>query len=109
MWRGGLGLVLRLHAYNCTVVKLNIPYYSGPVSTSEDTARILIARRDSVPTLLRFFEDIYRRDRTPHLYTVGGRSRRISRTDWTDLILDKSVRILLQNDFESFLAAAELV
>jgi len=95
-------LALRLHFYDCTVVILNVPHYAGPASTSEDSARILITRRDSVPALLRLFEDLFRRDRMPHLHTIGGRPRRVSHTDWSNLTLDESVRVLLQNDFESF-------
>lgn len=100
-WHEG-PLALRLHVYNCTIVVLNVSYHSGPASADEQTRGILISRRDSVPTVLRLFEDIYRKDHTPHLYTLNGRPRRVARIDWADLTLDSNVKVLLQNDFESF-------
>jgi hypothetical protein len=95
-------LALRLHVYNLTVVTLNVSYHAGPGSPGETTARLLIARRDSVPALLRLFEDLYQRDRTPHLHTAGDRPRRIPRVAWSDLVISADVSSLLKSDFESF-------
>src|SRR5580700_5031967 len=88
-------LALRLHVYNITVVTLNVSYHSGPGSPGETTARVLVARRDSIPALLRLFEDLYRRDRAPHLYTVGGKSRRVPAVEWNDLVIDANITGLL--------------
>ncbi len=95
-------LALRLHVYDCTVVLLNVPYIAGPASTGESAARVLLARREDVPTLLRLFGDIFRRESTPHLFTIGSRPSRISRGGWNDLVLGENVLSLLKNDFESF-------
>lgn len=95
-------LALRLHRFDINIVILNVSYHSGPGSSGESTARLLVARRDSVTPLLRLFEDIYHRERTPRLYTVGGGSRRVAPVQWNDLIIDANITNLLKNDFETF-------
>jgi len=95
-------LALNLHVYNITIVTLNVSYHSGPGSPEEMMARLLVARRDSIPAMLRLFEDLYRRDRTPRLCMIGGESRRVPAVAWTDLVIDPSITKLLVSDFESF-------
>ena len=95
-------LAVRLHFFDITVVLLNVSYHSGPGSAGETTARVLVARRESIPALLRLFEDLYRRDRTPRLCMIGGESRRVPAVAWTDLVIDPSITKLLVSDFESF-------
>lgn len=95
-------LALDLHVHNITVVTLNVSYHAGPGSPGETTARLLVARRDSMPALLRLLEDLYQRDRTPRLYTAGDRPKRISRMEWSDLVLSANVSSLLKSDFEAF-------
>ena len=95
-------LALRLHVYNCTVVVMNVPHYEGPTSGSESIAQILVARRDSISALRVLFEDIYRVDHHLRIFTTGGRSRRVLKLDWADLVIDQNVRTLLAEDFETF-------
>jgi hypothetical protein len=100
-WREG-PLAVRLHMYDCIVVILNVPYHSGPASTSETCASVLVTRRDSISRLQQLFEDLYKRPRTLSLHTIGGRPRRVRRVEWSDLVIHFNVRTLLKNDFESF-------
>ena len=104
---GDCPLALRLYVYDCTVITMNVAYHSGPVSPDETTGRLLIARRDCVSKVVRLIEDLYRRDRTPHLHTVNGRLRRVPSVEWDDLIIDANVTNLLKNDFETFWERAE--
>lgn len=99
---GECPLALRLHVYNCTIVILNVHYHDGPASTSESEARLLVARRDELSKIMQLLEDLCRRNRAPNLHTIGSGPRRASRVKWSDLVIDQSVRTLLQNDFESF-------
>ena len=95
-------LALRLHVYDCTVVVLNVQHHCGPTSSFESAIRLLVARRDEIPKLVRLFEDLSQRDRSLYLHTIGGRSRRVPRVEWNDLVVDLNVTTLLKNDFESF-------
>src|SRR6185437_15622421 len=74
----------------------------GPASAGESAARVLLGRRDDVPAILRLFEDIFSRDKAPHLFTIGSGPRRISRVAWDDLVLDETVCALRKSDVESF-------
>ena len=95
-------VAMRLHRISSPVIALNLHYHSGPGSDVASVANLLITRRESADEVVRLVEDLDRRDGQPRLYVLGGRTRRVERCDWEQLVLDQSALSLLKNDFESF-------
>jgi hypothetical protein len=95
-------VAMRLHRITSPVIALNLHYHSGPGSDVASVANLLITRRESADEVVRLVEDLDRRDSQPRLYVLGGRTRRVERCDWEQLVLEQSALSLLKDDFESF-------
>ncbi len=95
-------LAIRLHILDCTIVLLNIAHCTDLTTSDETTSRLLIARRDATPKLVRLFDDLFKRDQTLYLHTIGGKSRRVARLPWEDIVIGDSVKTLLKEDLHSF-------
>ena len=95
-------VALTLHSIPDPIVALNLYYQPGPDADAETEARLLIVSRRSVMQVIRLLELLDARDTTPTLTVHRSEPRKIIHCDWDDLVLDESVRSLLQKDFESF-------
>lgn len=100
-WRG-CPIALRFHLAGIVMVAINIPYYDGPATTHESTARVVVARRDCAPQAIGLVQQIVRRDHQPRIVIQDGPAQRIIPCSWDDLVLDPSVLSLVRDDFESF-------
>ncbi|WP_109487985.1 AAA family ATPase [Occallatibacter savannae] len=93
---------LSLRSIPDPIVALNLFYQPGPDANAETEARLLIVSRRSLEHVIRLLELLDARDTTPTLTPLRSEPRKIIPCDWEDLVLNESVRSLLQKDFESF-------
>jgi hypothetical protein len=84
------------------VIAMSVSYHAGPDSVSENTAQILVFRREAAAQVLRLLEVLNKSDGEPKLHTHNSIAQRIQRCKWDQLVLDPSIVSLLKDDSESF-------
>jgi hypothetical protein len=99
---GDSPLALRFHLHGTVIIAINVPYFTGPGTSQESIARLIVARRDAVAEVMKQVEFIARRDSQPRICVQDGPTRRIANCNWDDLVLDQNVLKLVRDDFESF-------
>jgi len=84
------------------LIAMAVSYHAGPGSDRENTAQILVIRREAAEQVLHLLEELSKSDGEPKLHTHNGIAQNIRRCEWDQLVLDPNVVSLLKNDFESF-------
>lgn len=62
---GDCPLAIRFHLLGIAIVAINVPYFSGPGTSRESIARLIVARRDAVSEVMKQIAFIARRDHQP--------------------------------------------
>ena len=93
---------MHLHSFAAPIVALNVFYQGGPGAKCESMTSLLVVRKECAEQTIRLLETLNCRESLPQLHTYHGRAKTIARCGWNDLVLDRSIVSLLQNDFESF-------
>jgi ATPase family associated with various cellular activities (AAA) len=96
-------VAFRLRGIASPLIALAVSYHAGPDSVCENTARVLIFRRDAVEQVLQLLARLSKSDGQPRLHTHNSVTQPVQPCDWGQLVLDPNIVSLLKNDFESFL------
>ncbi len=84
------------------LIALAVSYHAGPDSVCENTAQILIFRRDAAKQVVQLLARLSKSDGQPKLHTHNSVTRPVSPCGWDQLVLDSSITSLLKDDFGSF-------
>jgi hypothetical protein len=84
------------------LIALAVSYHAGPDSICENTAQVLIFRRDAAKQVVQLLARLRKSDGRPKLHTHNSVTRPVSPCDWDQLVLDPSITSLLKDDFGSF-------
>ncbi len=83
------------------LIALVVSYHAGPDSICENTAQVLIFRRDAAKQVVKLLATLSKSDGQPKLHTQNSVTRPVSPCGW-DHRLDPSITSLLKDDFGSF-------
>jgi hypothetical protein len=95
-------VAFQVRGVSSPVIAMAVSYHAGPDSVCENTARILVFRREAAEQVLRLLEQLSKSDGEPKVHTHNDLTQRIPRCGWDQLVPDPSVISLLKDDFESF-------
>jgi hypothetical protein len=95
-------VAFRVRGIRSPLVALTLSYHAGPTSICENTAQVLIFRRDDAKQVLELLARLNKSDGQPKLHTLNGAAQPVSPCGWDQLVLDPSITSLLKDDFGSF-------
>ena len=103
----GCPLALQMRELKTAIVAMNISYFDGPQSQTAAIAHVVVCGHESASSVIGLIEEMSRQSDQPMLHTIGGRTQKIQRCGWDDLVLDPAAVSLLRADFESFFEREE--
>jgi len=92
----------RVRGIASPLIALAVSYHAGPDSICENTAQVLIFRRDAAEQVVKLLARLSKSDGQPKLHTHNSVTRPVSPCGWDQLVLDPSITSLLKDDFGSF-------
>jgi hypothetical protein len=95
-------VAFRVRGLASPLIALAVTYHAGPDSVCENTAQILIFRRDAAKQVVQLLARLSKSDGRPKLHTHNSVTRPVSPCCWDQLVLDSSITSLLKDDFGSF-------
>ena len=95
-------VVFRVRGIASPLIALAVSYHAGPDSVCENTAQILIFRRDAAKQVVQLLARLSKSDGRPKLHIHNSVTRPVSPCTWDQLALDSSITSLLKDDFGSF-------
>jgi hypothetical protein len=95
-------VAFRVRGIASPLIALAVSYHAGPDSLCENTAQILIFRRDAAKQVVQLLARLSKSDGRPKLHTHNSVTRPVSPCGWDQLVLDSSITSLLKDDFGSF-------
>jgi hypothetical protein len=95
-------VAFRVRGITSSLIALAVSYHAGPDSVCENTAQVLIFRRDAAKQVVKLLATLSKSDGQPKLHTHNSVTRPVSPCDWDQLVLDRSITSLLKDDFGSF-------
>jgi hypothetical protein len=95
-------VVFRVRGIESPLIALTLSYHAGPTSICENTAQVLIFRRDASRQVLELLAKLSKSDGQPKLHTLNGGAQPVSPCGWDQLVLEPSITSLLKDDFGSF-------
>lgn len=95
-------VAFRVRGIESPLIALTLAYHAGPTSICENTAQVLIFRRDAAKQVLELLARLSKSDGQPKLHTLNGGAQLVSPCGWDQLVLEPSITSLLKDDFESF-------
>jgi hypothetical protein len=95
-------VAFRVRGIASPLITLAVSYHAGPDSICENTAQVLIFRRDAAKQVVKLLARLSKSDGQPRLHTHNSVTRPVSPCGWDQLVLDPSITSLLKDDFGSF-------
>ncbi len=95
-------VAFRVRGIMSPLIALTLSYHAGPTSICENTAQVLIFRRDDAKQVLELLARLNKSDGQPKLHTLNGAAQPVSPYGWDQLVLDPSITSLLKDDLGSF-------
>ncbi len=100
-WNDG-PVAFRVRGIASPLITLVVTYHAGPASICENTAQVLIFRRDAAKQVVELLARLSKSDRQPKLHTLNGGTQPVSPCGWDQLVLEPNIKSLLKDDFGSF-------
>jgi hypothetical protein len=95
-------VAFRVRGISSPLIALAVSYHAGPDSICENTAQVLIFRRDAAKQVVKLLARLSKSDGQPKLHTHNSVTQPVSPCGWDQLVLDPSITSLLKDDFGSF-------
>jgi hypothetical protein len=85
-------VAFRVREIASPLIALAVSYHAGPDSICENTAQILIFRRDAAKRVVKLLARLSKSDGQPKLHTHNSVTRPVSPCGWDQLVLDRLSR-----------------
>ncbi|WP_221761647.1 AAA family ATPase [Edaphobacter aggregans] len=95
-------VAFRVRGIGSPLIALTLAYHAGPTSICENTAQVLIFRRDASRLVLELLARLSKSDGQPKLHTLNGGAQHVPPCRWDQLVLEPNITSLLKDDFGSF-------